>query len=269
VIQVLALLFYLGAFGLWVRQLFRGTEGAGGLLAPGATALAAGVHAFALVEFWMTWGELPLVGPGAALSSLAFVGGLALVAILPKREVARIALILLPFVIAVQALAVGTGIRPSPLSMEFQGAGFVFHVGLAFLGLQGLAVAFAAGVLYLIQHHELKEKRLGRFFFFIPPLATLEQVGRTGLWVGFISLSLALVVGWAWAAQNPGAIEFSDPKVAAGLANWFVFLAVFAVRRAKGRNEYRSAMAAVIGFTFVVGLYLALRLAAGESGLFL
>jgi ABC-type uncharacterized transport system permease subunit len=185
------------------------------------------------------------------------------------KDAGRVALVLLPFVVVVQGIALALGIELSPLSMDFQGAGFVFHVALAFLGLQGLAIAFAAGVLYLIQHHELKEKRLGRFFFFTPPLATLEVVGRTGLWVGFVSMTLALVVGWAWMAQNPGAIQLSDPKVALGIISWFVFLGIFAVRGAPSSSEYRGALAAIVGFALVIGVYVALRLASGGSGLFL
>lgn len=268
-IHLLAFLLYIGAFGLWVIQLLRGGGSPRAALASGATAVAVAVHAAAHLQFWRTFGELPLVGPGAALSSLAFVGGLALVVMLPMREAGRIALAFLPFVIVVQGVALAVGIRLSPLAMDFQGAGFVVHVALAFFGLQGLAVAFAAGALYLVQHHELKEKRLGRVFAFTPPLATLERVGRFGLWIGFVCLTLALVVGWAWAVQNPGSIEPTDPKVALGVISWFVFLAIFGVRGSKGGSEYRSALAAVLGFAMVIGVYLALRLASGGSGLFL
>jgi hypothetical protein len=51
--------------------------------------------------------------------------------------------------------------------------------------------------------------------------------------------------------------------------SWMVFLGIFAARRGKGRSEYRSALAAVIGFGIVIGTYLALRITAGGSGLFL
>lgn len=268
-IHLFALLSYIGAFALWVVQLLRGAGGRRAFAAASLTVVAVAIHALALVDFWRTNGELPLVGPGAALSSLSFIGGLALIVMLPMRGAGRVALALLPFVVVVQGVALALGIELSPRSMDFQGAGFVFHVALALLGLQGLAVAFAAGVMYLIQHHELKEKRLGRFFFFTPPLATLETVGRIGRWVGFVSLTLALVVGWAWTVQNPGAIQLSDPKVALGVFSWFVFLGIFTVRGAKGGSEYRGALAAIVGFALVIGVYLALRLASGGSGLFL
>ena len=268
-IHLSAFVFYIGALVLWVYLLVRGPQGQTVLVASGLTAVAVALHAMALVDFWLTYDELPLEGLGAALSSLAFVGGAALVAVLPLREVARIAIGLLPFVLALQGGALALGIEPAPLDLDFQGAGFVLHVALAFLGLQGLAVAFAAGLLYLIQHHELKMKRLGRLFRFIPALATLEKVGRIGFSVGFVALSLALVLGWAWTVQNRGSLEIDDPKVIWAVLSWTVFLAIFAARRGKGRNEYRSALAAVIGFGIVVGTYLALRLTAGGTGLFL
>ncbi|MSR23134.1 MAG: hypothetical protein EXR92_06300 [Gemmatimonadetes bacterium] len=268
-IHFLAFLSYIAAFGLWIFLLVRGARGRWAPLPSGFTAFAAILHGAALVQFWRAYGELPLVGPGAALSSLAFVGGVALVAVLPMREVARVALTLLPFVILLQGVALALGIRPSPFPLDFQGAGFVLHVALAFLGYQGLALAFAAGVLYLIQHHELKGKRFGRFFQFIPPLAILERVGRIGLWLGFVSLTLALAVGWAWTVQNRGSLEMTDPKVLWAVMSWFVFLGILGARGGKGRSEYRSALAAVVGFAVVIGMYLALRVTEGGSGLFL
>jgi hypothetical protein len=64
-------------------------------------------------------------------------------------------------------------------------------------------------------------------------------------------------------------LEITDPKVLWAVMSWFVFIGVLAERRGKGRSEYRSAMAAVVGFALVVGMYLALRVTAGGSGVFL
>jgi HemX protein len=269
VIHLLAFLLYLGAFVLWVRVFLKGIGGGRGLLASVVAAGAVVVHAGALGDYWLRYGELPLVGPGAALSSLAFVGGLALLATLPLRDVSRVGIALLPFILICLGVALLVGIRPSPLAMDFQGAGFVLHVGFAFLGYQGLAVAFASGVLYLTQHHELKAKRLGRFFHFIPPLATLDRVGRIGLWIGFVSLSLSLAFGWAWTVRHRGSLEIGDPKVLWALFSWSVFVGVLAIRAGSGRAEHRGALAAVIGFGFVIGSYLVLRLTAESTGLFL
>ena len=270
-IHLSAFLFYIGAFVLWVILLVRGSRGAAALVASALTGAAVALHGLALVDYWRTYQELPLEGMGAALSSLAFVGGLALVAVLPLKDVGRVAIVLLPVVLVLQGAAVGFGVQPAavPSGTDFQGAGFVVHVALAFLGIQGLALAFAAGVLYLVQHHELKEKRLGRLFVFIPALATLERVGRIGLWVGFVSLSLALVVGWAWTVQNRGSLEFSDPKVIWAVLSWIVFVGIFGARWTRGGTEYRGALAQVVGFGVVIGTYVALRITIGGAGMFL
>ncbi|TVP44315.1 MAG: hypothetical protein EA350_12105 [Gemmatimonadales bacterium] len=265
-IHLLAFFLYLGAFLLWIRFLVSGARGDGPNLASGVVGLAVVAHAVALGSFWAEHGELPLAGPGAALSTLAFVGGLALLALLPVRQVSRVGVALLPFITVCQGIALLVGIQPSDQALAFQGAGFILHVTFAFLGYQGLALASSAGFLYLIQHHELKAKRMGRFFHFIPPLATLDLLGQIGVWVGFVALSLALGFGWAWTVQHPEVIALSDPKVLWAILSWVVFAAVLLLRRGRGRREYRSALASVVGFSLVLGSYLVVRLTSPGSG---
>ncbi|MEX0843258.1 MAG: cytochrome c biogenesis protein CcsA [Gemmatimonadota bacterium] len=267
--HLLPFLLYVCAFGLWVRCLLTGRRGRAVRVAMIVTVLAVASHAFALAAFWIRYDELPLVGPGPALSSLAFVGGLATVIIQGGREASRVALTLLPFILIVQGVALAIGIGPSPMVLDFQGTGFIVHVTFAFLGYQGLAVAFAAGVLYLVQHHELKEKRMGRFFEFIPRLEILDRLGRVGLWAGFGCLTVALAFGWWWTVENRGSLQMADPKVLWALLSWLVFVGILLVRLAPGRNDYRGALAAVVGFCVVIGSYVILRLTLGGSGLFL
>ncbi len=265
-IHLLAFFLYLGAFILWVRFLLSGARGDGPNVASAVVGVAVVVHAAALGSFWARYGELPLAGPGAALSSLAFVGGMALLALLPVRQVSRVGVALLPFITVCLGIALLVGIRPSDQALVFQGPGFVLHVTFAFLGYQGLAMASAAGFLYLIQHHELKAKRMGRFFHFIPPLATLDLLGQIGVWVGFVALTLALGFGWAWTVQHPGVISLSDPKVLWAILSWAVFAVVLLLRRGRGRREYRSALASVLGFSLILGSYLVIRLTSPGSG---
>ncbi|TVR66688.1 MAG: hypothetical protein EA422_01420 [Gemmatimonadales bacterium] len=268
-IHLVPLLIYGVALLLWIRLLLKGSDVQDPAVPAGITGLGVVVHAIALGSFWTRFGELPLVGPGAALSSLAFVGGLAMVATLPLKDVGRVAIALLPLVMVMQGVALILGVRPSETALDFQGAGFVLHVSFAFLGYQGLALAFAAGLLYLVQHHELKEKRLGRFFHFIPPLATLDRLGRVGVWGGFGALTVALLLGWAWTVEHRGSLEISDPKVLWAVTSWFVFLGILVARGGGGRNDYRGAVASVVGFGVVIGTYLILRVTIGGTGLFL
>jgi ABC-type uncharacterized transport system permease subunit len=268
VLHLLAFLFYVGALLLWIRLLWKGSPGVRG---PGQAPLVLGAgvitHAVALAAFWFTFRELPLTGPGAALSTLAFVGGLTLLAILPMREMSRVGIALLPFIVICLGAALLVGIHPSGAPLTFQGPGFVLHVAFAFLGYQGLALAAAAGSLYLVQHWELKAKRLGRFYHFIPPLATLDLLARIGLYVGFPALTMALALGWSWVSRNPAAVGLGDPKVLWAATSWVIFALVLLARVGRGRGEYRGALAAVVGFTLVLGSFLVLRFSAQGGGL--
>lgn len=258
-------LYALG-FGLWLRLLAGGARTKGATLPSVVVGLAVATHALALGSFWVRYGELPLVGPGAAFSSLAFVGGVTLLLLIPARQVARVGVALLPFILICQGTALLLGVKPSGQILAFQGVGFVLHVTFAFLGYQALALSAAAGSLYLIQHREIKAKRMSRFFHFIPPLATLDLLGKVGVGIGFVSISLALTFAWAWTLQNPGVLSLGDPKVIWALLSWGVFGVVLMLRRGSSQREYRSAQASVIGFSVIFGSYLVLRLFVDGTG---
>lgn len=262
------LLLYLTAFLLWIRFLLAGSRGRPlGAMAVAAAGVA--LHGVALVLFARTHGELPLVGPGAAFSTMAFVGGLVLVATLPLQDLARVGIVVLPVILVLQGVAMVAGVQPVPGGTDFEGAGFILHVTFAFVGYQGLILAFAAGLLYLIQFHELKTKRLGRLFHFVPPLATLDLLGRLGVWLGLGALTVSLALGWAWTMEYRGSLEMGDPKVIWAVLSWFVFVGVLVSRRGGERPEHRGAVAAVAGFAVVASMYLVLRLTVGTGGLFL
>lgn len=266
-IHFVALLLYIGALLLWFRVVYGGPEGRGGRPAAWVTATAVAVHAAALASFIVEYGELPLVGLGPALSSLSLIMGLLLVTTLALGEVARVGIALLPIVVLVQGAALLLGVAPSGAVPAFQGFWFAAHVTLAFAGYGGAALAFAAGVLYLIQFRSLKDKHLGPAFRFIPPLATLDRVIVIALVAGFANLAVALVLGWAWTVRFQGTFRVDDPKVVWSVFTWLVIGGAITTARTGPRRGWRGAMAAVIAFVLVVGSYVALRLAVGGGGL--
>lgn len=270
VFHYLAIALYLGAFLLWVRSLLVGEEKGGRILAPLVATVGVACHLGAIASFWLRWGQAPLAGLGPALSSLSLVVGLGLLVLAALGEPARMGIVLLPFMVLLEGAAVVIGVEPSATPLDFRGFWFAAHVFLAFVGYAGMAVAFAAGLLYLVQFRELKTKRLGRLFRFIPPLATLDRIGRVGLWTGFASLTVALSVGWAWIVRYRDHLPASDPKIIWGMATWAVFIVVLGLRRFGGeRPERRGALAAVWGFGLVVFSFVILRLLEGGGASFL
>lgn len=265
--------------GLALALYVAGTIGLAAALAGGrATAprwcvgvIAAGVlcHGGALAAFAAEFGELPLVGIAPSLSSLGFVIAVLATGAGGLGEGRPLGLVLVPLVALLVAVALAAGLAPAGEELSFRGPWFALHVVLGFLSYAGLAVAFAAGLLYLLQFRELKGKRFGRMFRFFPPLGTLDRVGRRALAIGFPALSLAIALGWAWTVRFQRSFAVRDPEVIWGLLTWVVFVAALAARAGGAERDRRGALASVIGFVVVVLLYVVLRLSMAEGRVFL
>ncbi|HEX6925991.1 MAG TPA: cytochrome c biogenesis protein CcsA [Longimicrobiaceae bacterium] len=238
-------------------------------LAAGAVGAALLAHAAALAVFTSTWGELPLVGLGPSLSTLAFLIAFgSLVAAIPGHA-GTVGLLVIPLVVVLGAVASAVGVAPQGEATQFRGIWFALHVILAFLGYAGLTVAAAAGVMYLLQFRELKSKHFGAIFRFFPPLESLDRLGRRGIVFGFPFLTLSVLVGWAWTARFDVAELPGNPKLVWVVVSWVVFLAALIARLGGGRPSRRGAVASVIGFVVVVVAYLVLRVQAARGGAFL
>lgn len=269
-IHLLSLLLYIGALLFWGRALWQGGRGRESGIAVALAAAGVAAHLTALADFTVRYGELPLSGLAPSLSSLGLIMGLGLMTTLVLGEASRVGVVLVPLIVVLEGTAAALGVTPRPgPPLDFQGAWFALHVTLAMFGYGGMAVAFAAGLLYLVQFHELKGKHLGRLFRFIPPLGTLDRVVRAGLVAGFVTLTLGLILGWAWTVRFRGSFQVGDPKVVWGVFSWVALAVALGFRIGPGRRERRGAVAAVVAFGVVVLAYLVLRTTLVQQSIFL
>jgi ABC-type transport system involved in cytochrome c biogenesis permease subunit len=265
----LALVLYLAASGTLVASF---ADGRGAASRTGTRLTAGGVvlHGLALVAYTLQHGELPLVGLAPALTFLAFLIALFLVVTAVAAESRPVGLVLIPFIAVLLATALALGVAPTGQVIEFRGAWFYLHVVLAFVGYAGLAIAFAAGLLFLLQFRELKGKRLGRVFRFCPALPVLDALNRRAIAVGFPALTAALIVAWAWSARFHPDFGIAEPQVIWSIITWLVFAVLVGVRTAGSASvQRRAAFASVIGFAIVVASYLVLRLFVTDGRVFL
>ncbi len=266
-LHLLALLLYGGAAAVQAGSLATARRDSP-LVALVLMLAGLGLHAAGLVVFTTRFGELPLVGLGPSLSTLAFLTAVSLLLAGVLEEARPLGVVLLPFVALLCGAALLLGIAPGGEHLRFSGAWFLIHVVPSLLGDAALALAAAAGLLYLLQFRELKGKRFGRMFRFFPSLETLDRVGHRALVTGLVALTLGLLAGTAWVARFAGAEGFTM-KFAWGVLTWLVFAIALLARRRGVSGDRRGAAVAVIGFVVVVVAYVALRLAVPSGRLFL
>ncbi len=267
--HLVSLILYIGSLVVWLRSLVKGGRGSDPSVAFGLASLGVLIHVYALIVFTSSYHQLPLTGIGPSLSSLALVIGLALLGTIVFGEGRRVGIVVIPVMIFFETVAVVLGVEPSFEVMDFQGAWFSLHVMMAFVGFGGMTLSFAASSLYVIQLGELNNKRMGRLFQFTPPLATLDRISRVGLVTGFVTFTLALVLGWFWTISFRQSLDQLNPKVMWSIMTWFVFFGVLLTRSLSRMKPQRGAWASVLGFALIVMSYIALRIFVSTRGFFL
>jgi HemX protein len=268
ILHVIALLFYASVGGLYGMSLATGRSA---VPRPGVALIGAAVlvHLAALVLFTTTYRELPLVGLGASLSSFAFLVGACLLAAALATESRPLGLVLAPIIALVLLAVLLLGVAPTGEEPEFRGVWFTLHVILAFIAYAAMAVAFASSLLYLVQFRELKDKRFGNIFRFVPSLETLDRMTHRSLLLGLPALTFALALGWAWTIRFRHSLSMNDPKIIWAMFSWVAFVIALVLRRGRVDVERRSARMTVTAFAAIVLVYVILRITIAGRGAFL
>jgi len=141
----------------------------------------------------------------------------------------------------------------------------IVHSTLAFLSYATFAVAFGAAIMYLIQQHFLKRKRLGPFYQKLPSLDVLDEINYRCLTFGFPLLTVAIITGAIWAETAWGTYWSWDPKETWSLITWFIYAALLHGRLTVGWRGRRAAVLSIIGFFVLLFTFLGVNLLPGES----
>jgi len=89
---------------------------------------------------------------------------------------------------------------------------FAFHVTLNILAYAAFTLAFVLSVIYLLQNHFLRDRKIGTVFWRFPALDLLERMARSSVMVGVISLAVGMALGFMWAHRIRGHYWNGDPK---------------------------------------------------------
>ncbi len=231
------------------------------------------VHTAYLANRAWTVGELPVTTVFESLLALAWI----LVAIDLYLEIrsprpVAVGVFLLPVVLAILVVA---GRAPRAEWTGWGGGWMTFwgavHGLLLLAGAVCTCVAFAAGLMYLVQASRLKHKRPPRIGFILPSLEQSERWNRGAITGAFPLLTAGLLIGLGLivATKRAGGevLGWTDPKVLSTLALWIVFTGLL---NARYRSEWRGKrvmVLTVVAFAFLafamVGVGLLLPTAHG------
>jgi cytochrome c-type biogenesis protein CcsB len=126
------------------------------------------------------------------------------------------------------------------------------HVTLSMLGTVGFAIAFVAGVMYLIQERLLKSKRFNVLYSKLPPLDFLDHLNQQSIVLGFPLLTLGIISGAISAEYARGSFVTWNPEQTGAVVTWVFYFIVLMGRLMVGWRAKRAAYLTIIGFAGVV-----------------
>jgi ABC-type uncharacterized transport system permease subunit len=224
----------------------------------GLTALAWVVQTAYLVNLARVNHEVPVTTPFESLLVLSWIFaavGLYLMVRAPKPV--AVGTFILPLVLALTTVA-GTLIPRQADWGSFHGGATAFwgsvHGVFLLAGAVSTCVAFAAGLMYLVQSNRLKHKRPSRFGFGLPSLEKSERLNRGAITLAFPLLTFGLLIGilLSLAGQASGAPGWTDPKVVSALAMWLVFAVLLHARYRPAMRGRGVMVLTIIAFAFLV-----------------
>ena len=139
-----------------------------------------------------------------------------------------------------------------PVKPVFKSLWLTVHVGTVFIGNGLFAIAFLAAIMYLIQEHQIKRKRLGSIYTRLPSLATLDSINYYSLIYGFPFLTLGMITGSIYAQYALGKYWQWDPKEVWSLVTWLFYGALLHERLVVGWRGRRAALMSIICFCILI-----------------
>lgn len=143
-------------------------------------------------------------------------------------------------------------LQTGPVNPLLQNVWLAIHIVFIFAGNGVFAIAFLAGIMYLIQERQIKSKQLGLLYHRLPALEVLDALNYNSLILGFPLLTLGMLSGSIFAQYTLGTFWRWDPKEVWSLITWLLYAALLHGRLVSGWRGRRSAVISIVGFLILI-----------------
>ncbi|MBE0425415.1 MAG: c-type cytochrome biogenesis protein CcsB [Nitrospirae bacterium] len=260
----LALTSYFAATIVSITELFKSSK-----ITSKITIIFAGIgfiiHTASIVYRYLAAGHIPVTNPHEATSFFSWCIVLIFFILEFRYKISLLPSFIMPIVFVLMLSSSMLPREIKPLSPVLQSYWLGIHAVFAFLGNAAFAMAFGIGLMYLVQEHYVKSKRLGGLFERLASLQTLDEINYKLITFGFPLLTLAIITGALWAESAWGSYWNWDPREVWSLITWFIYAIVLHARLVAGWRGRRAAILSIIGFLTILIAFFGIKLL--EKGL--
>jgi len=255
----LALTFYFAATIISITELFKGSKITSKLMFL-SVVLGFALHSLSIIYRYFTAGHLPITNPHEATSFFAWCIVLIFFVLHFRYKIGLLSSFVMPIIFLMMLVASFLSRDIKPLSPVLQSYWLGIHTVFAFIGNAAFAMAFGIGIMYLIQEHYVKSKRLGGLYERLPSLQTLDDINYRLITLGFPLLTLAIITGALWAENAWGRLWNWDPRETWSLITWLIYAIVLHARLVAGWRGRRAAILSIIGFLTIIIAFFGIKL---------
>jgi ABC-type transport system involved in cytochrome c biogenesis permease subunit len=217
-------------------------------------------HTFVIGMQTMEVRHVPFANPSRAVSSFVWLLTLSYLYLELTTDERAMGVFILPIVVGLQIIPVvypGTEAANPVLDSPW----FWVHISSLLFAYASFALAGVLGLTYVLQFKEIKKKHLGYLYTRLPSLQMLDVMNSRAVAVGWLFLTIGVVVGVVWTAQarsfapndsNLQAMALDDPKIFVALLTWAVYSFAVVARRMMGWTGRRAASVSTVGFVIVM-----------------
>jgi len=226
-----------------------------------ATSILAGgvlAHTFLIGMQTVQAGHAPLVGTTAAISAFVWLLALSYLYVeltTDERSMGVFVSTIMVVLYTIPALDPAVSPRPPVLQSPL----FTIHIVSVLFAYASFALAFVLGLTYVLLFNEIKAKHLGVFYARLPSLQVLDLMNARVVSIGWVFLTIGIVIGGIWATQVQGspdpraqAMSILDPKILVALVSWGVYSFALIARRANGWSGRRAAWLSAFAFVIIL-----------------
>lgn len=156
----------------------------------------------------------------------------------------------------------GEGGAPGEAPAALKHPAITLHIMTASLGVALFGLAFGVAIMYLLQEREVKGKRFGALFSRLPPLGSLDTLIGRLVRLGFLSFTVASILGAVIARSVWKSAWSWDPQQISTLLIWILYGGMVQLRHL-GWHGRRYALMTLVGFALLMGSIVTLRSVPG------
>ena len=168
-------------------------------------------------------GHPPLTNFAEAASFVAWVVFAIELALWIRYRVYAAAFFVYPLVLLLLTMSAVAGENFAVLDPELRSNVFTLHLLMSTVGVAGLLIGLAFGLLALIQDRALKNKKPGRFWEWIPSLDVCKTVSFRALAIGFSIYTVGLIAGVLWSYRTSAGFMDLRVKQIGAVTAWILF----------------------------------------------